>query len=50
MNVDLLAKMMKQTQVPNYINKLKMKNKEHNEKKKNPKPKLLNVDTEIKGQ
>ena len=29
MNVDLLAKMMKQTQAPNYLNKLKMKNKEH---------------------
>ena len=51
MNVDLLAKMMKQTQTPNYLHKLKMKNKEHTEKKKNPiKSKLLTLDIDIKGQ
>jgi len=44
MNVDLIAKLMKQTPSPNYINKLKMKNKEMNEKKKTGKSKLLNLD------
>ena len=45
MNPDLIAKMMKQSQTPNYMNKLKMKNKEINEKKKpQAKNKMLNLD------
>lgn len=50
MNVDLIAKMMKQSPTPNYINKLKNKNKEINEKKKLTKSKLLNLDLNIKNE
>lgn len=49
MNVNLINNLMTTNNAPNYMNKLKIKKHENQEKKKVVKKKILNCDVEIKG-
>ena len=50
MNAELMNNIMKNQFAPNYINKLKMKKMETNEKKRPSKSKLLNLVVAVKGE